>query len=159
LLEARSVLARWIVPHFKTYRFDFTNKRLVSGDGKYALIWSVGDTNRGSVGVFELKKRSNPRRKRRSYKRNSPRRHIIQSLKRYTRKTRRNTGRDYDTLAKLLKENHYFNKHGVWLTDYSKIRGFKILASTTNGTSGTGMWRGHKVYFHQKGNNFVVERG
>jgi hypothetical protein len=36
--------------------------------------------------------RINPRRKRRSYRRNSARKHIIRSLKRYSRKTRRNTG-------------------------------------------------------------------
>jgi hypothetical protein len=51
------------------------------------------------------------------------------------------------TLAQHLKQNHYQNANGVWLTDYSKIKGLRVSASTTNGTSGIGTYRGRKCYW------------
>lgn len=52
-------------------------------------------------------------------------------------------------LAKELEANHYKNENGCLLTDYSKIRGLRLFASTTNGTSGMGKYHGRKVYWHQ----------
>jgi len=54
----------------------------------------------------------------------------------------------FEQLAKLLKQHHYKNGNGCWLTDYAKIGGLRILASDTNGTSGLAMWRRCKVYFY-----------
>ena len=64
-----------------------------------------------------------------------------------------------ETLAKLLKANHRF-LNGCWDTLYANIRGFKILASTTNGTSGIGKWQGREIYFYldHKIDKFVVEQ-
>lgn len=40
LLEARSVLADWALKYFKSYRYDFENKRLTGTDGYY-LQWQL----------------------------------------------------------------------------------------------------------------------
>jgi uncharacterized protein YjaZ len=50
-------------------------------------------------------------------------------------------------LAELLKQHHYRNKNGCWVTDYHKIAGLNLLASTTNGTSGIGKWQGRRVHW------------
>lgn len=60
------------------------------------------------------------------------------------------------SLADYLRENHVF-VNGCWHTQYGKIPGFKLLASTTNGTSGLAMFRGRKVYFYGDENGFTVE--
>jgi hypothetical protein len=52
-----------------------------------------------------------------------------------------------ETLARLLKQHHGLNENGCWLTDYAKIPKLRILASTTNGTSGTGLYHGRRVYW------------
>lgn len=64
------------------------------------------------------------------------------------------------TLADELSANHYFNANGCWVTDYHKIKGLDLRASTTNGTSGTGKYRGHSVYWHydHTAKVFTVER-
>lgn len=41
LLDARSVLRPWIAKYFKTYTFDFQNKRLISSSGKSCLQWQL----------------------------------------------------------------------------------------------------------------------
>lgn len=62
-------------------------------------------------------------------------------------------------LADLLKRNHG-KVNGCWRTNYAAITGLRLLASTTNGTSGLAMWNGRKVYFYQNTNgDFVVEEG
>ncbi len=63
-------------------------------------------------------------------------------------------------LAVWLKLNHKRSPgpSGCLYTDYARIPNFKILASTTNGTSGIGKWHGRKVYFYKNGFEFVVER-
>jgi len=54
---------------------------------------------------------------------------------------------NHTILANALKENHYLNGNGCLVTDYHKIKGLKVLASTTNGTSGIGMYRKEKLYW------------
>lgn len=68
--------------------------------------------------------------------------------------------RTYAQLAKLLLANHGKNKNGVLLTEYSNIPGLKVKASTTNGTSGTGVWDGQKVYWsYDAGMKWTAETG
>jgi hypothetical protein len=55
--------------------------------------------------------------------------------------------RIYTELSGHLKKNHGLNKNGVLLTDYSKINGLDVHASSSNGTSGLGKYKGHKVYW------------
>lgn len=67
LIEAKNVLAKQYRPHFVNFTFDADNKRLVSGDGKYALQWQMRErpeeeisyknqqTSRGCVLLFKLK--------------------------------------------------------------------------------------------------------
>ena len=50
-------------------------------------------------------------------------------------------------LSTLLRQNHYRNANGCLVTDYHKIPGLKVLASTTNGTSGIGRYNGVRVYW------------
>lgn len=61
-------------------------------------------------------------------------------------------------LAELLRINHRFNG-SVWLTEYSNIKGLKLLASTTNGTSGLGIWNRRRVYwsYDWKTQRFCIE--
>lgn len=54
----------------------------------------------------------------------------------------------YDTLAASLLKAHGMNEHGCLLTDYASIQGLIVQASTTNGTSGLGRYRGRSVYWH-----------
>lgn len=54
----------------------------------------------------------------------------------------------YDKLAADLLAAHSKNANGCLWTDYSSIRGLKVQASTTNGTSGIGVYRGHRVYWY-----------
>jgi len=62
----------------------------------------------------------------------------------------------HKTLATKLAENHYFH-NGCQYTDYSKIEGLTVKASTTNGTSGIADYHGQKVYFCLEGCEFNVE--
>lgn len=66
----------------------------------------------------------------------------------------------FSGLAALLRDNHYLHKNGSWVTDYHKIRGLKVLASTTNGTSGIGRYGGVRVYwyFNHKLAAFEIEK-
>lgn len=50
-------------------------------------------------------------------------------------------------LSTLLEANHEKNKHGCLVTHYSRIPALCLLASTTNGTSGIGRFRGKKVHW------------
>ena len=64
-----------------------------------------------------------------------------------------------DILARLLKKYHVKINH-CWQTTYTKIVGLEVLASTTNGTSGIGVWDNRKVYWYYdyKIQTFYVER-
>ena len=53
----------------------------------------------------------------------------------------------FERLAELLRLNHGKNANGCLCTNYANIPGLKLLASTTNGTSGLGRYRGRKVYW------------
>ena len=59
-------------------------------------------------------------------------------------------------LAKQLAANHGF-VNGCWRTTYRFIKGLKLLASDTNGTSGIGVYQGRKLYWDKQGDVFVVE--
>lgn len=61
-------------------------------------------------------------------------------------------------LEELLSINH--TKEPVPHTKYQNIPKFKIISSTTNGTSGIGLFRNQKVYFHYNytQNKFIVEK-
>lgn len=63
-------------------------------------------------------------------------------------------------LAEQLKTQHYKNVNGCWVTDYHNIPGLKVLASSTNGTSGIGRYQGSKLYwyFHHPTQEFQIER-
>jgi hypothetical protein len=50
-------------------------------------------------------------------------------------------------LANELMANHA-KENGCLVTHYGRISGLKVLASTTNGTSGLGVYRGSRVYWH-----------
>ena len=52
------------------------------------------------------------------------------------------------TLEEQLLANHYKNENGCWLTNFAKIKGLKMLASTTNGDAGLAKWCGRKIYFY-----------
>lgn len=62
----------------------------------------------------------------------------------------------YESLTNELTANHYFNGN-VWLTDYTKIKGLQVYASSTNGTSGTGKYYKQRVYWFYSPHGFVVE--
>ena len=51
-------------------------------------------------------------------------------------------------LATDLLANHYTNDNGCLLTEYDKVAGLKVKASSTNGTSGIGTYRGARVYWN-----------
>lgn len=61
-------------------------------------------------------------------------------------------------LEELLIINH--SNTPVQHTKYQNIQDFKIISSTTNGTSGIGLFRKQKVYFHYNytQNKFIVEK-
>jgi hypothetical protein len=61
-------------------------------------------------------------------------------------------------LEELLSINH--TNQPVKHTKYQNIQNFKILSSTTNGTSGIGLFHNQKVYFHYNytQNKFIVEK-
>jgi len=112
--------------------------------------------------------RANPKRRRCQYKKTKKvcRYRLARKALRKNRPKRRNgiisrAGTqniyDFEELARQLWNNHHL-KNGVWYTDYPNIHGFKLTASSANGTSGTGKWFGSKVYFWRKGNTFVIER-
>lgn len=44
--------------------------------------------------------------------------------------------------------NHGMNVNKCLCTDYARIAGLTVKASTTNGTSGLGVYRGLSVYWH-----------
>ena len=60
-------------------------------------------------------------------------------------------------LAKALEENHH--RDSCLYTDYNKITGLTLLATSTNGTSGTGRYKGQKYYWNRdsKTGKFNVE--
>jgi hypothetical protein len=65
LLDAKAVLKDEYRQHFKDYRFDFENKRLIAATGRYWLQWQLRDrpdlpvsysnqqTNQGCVFLME----------------------------------------------------------------------------------------------------------
>jgi hypothetical protein len=61
-------------------------------------------------------------------------------------------------LEELLSINH--TKEPTRHTKYQNIPKFKIISSTTNGTSGIGLFHNQKVYFHYNytQNKFIVEK-
>jgi hypothetical protein len=65
----------------------------------------------------------------------------------------------FQELALLLQQYHYRNRNGCWLTDYMMIPSLVVHASTTNGTSGLGVYKGNKVYWSMNpDNSFTVTR-
>lgn len=61
-------------------------------------------------------------------------------------------------LAACLKEHHKF-VNGCWFTEYKKINQLIVHASTTNGTTGLGTYKGKPVYwyFNHKIDKFEIE--
>ena len=51
-----------------------------------------------------------------------------------------------EELARLLAAAHG-PVRGIWRTDYASIRGLRLRATTTNGTSGLGVYRGRSVHW------------
>ena len=64
-----------------------------------------------------------------------------------------------NNLSVLLELNHYTNKNGCLVTDYKNIRWLKLLASSTNGTSGIAVYMNRKVFFWRNDTTgkFIVE--
>lgn len=61
-------------------------------------------------------------------------------------------------LARQLEANHVRNT-GCLHTRYERISGLRVKASTTNGTSGIGVWRGSRVYWcRENDGSFTVTR-
>jgi hypothetical protein len=60
-------------------------------------------------------------------------------------------------LEKALSEQHCF-VNGCWHTKYANIPNLNVLASSTNGTSGIGLYKGQKVYWTGSKQSFKVER-
>ena len=60
-------------------------------------------------------------------------------------------------LSKLLQHHHYLHPNGYWVTDYHLIPHLRVLATTTNGTSGIGRYRGTKVYWSLNHRTSVFE--
>jgi hypothetical protein len=54
----------------------------------------------------------------------------------------------FETLARRLLSEYGKNENGCIRTDYAKIAGLRVKASSTNGTSGLGVYRGTAVYWH-----------
>ena len=69
LKDAKSVLKSEFSKLFKTYTFDFKNKRLISACGDYCLQWDIRDnpnkpacyenqqTSRGTVSLYRIEKK------------------------------------------------------------------------------------------------------
>lgn len=52
-----------------------------------------------------------------------------------------------ERLGHTLKRNHELNQHGCLVTHYDRIPGLCVHASTTNGTSGIGIYKRKRVYW------------
>lgn len=68
----------------------------------------------------------------------------------------------FDKLASELAKNRVISPDGCMDTVYENIRGLNLLASSTNGTSGIGIYQKRRVYWTQrysiaKGYYFHVE--
>ena len=63
-----------------------------------------------------------------------------------------------DKLAASLKVSHKF-ENGCWFTEYSNIPNLSVHASSTNGTSGLGLYGRNKVYWYYDHNaeKFIIE--
>lgn len=60
-------------------------------------------------------------------------------------------------LEKSLTEQHCFI-NGCWQTKYANILNLNVLATSTNGTSGIGLYKGQRVHWTGNTQGFKVER-